>query len=203
MKKIFLLLSTLFFIHINSSAQNGFLDERDKRVYQEIISLYPKSLVSHFPKDINNKKIGFPDLLFPRGNYLNYIHLALPYEYKEIEQLKKKAASKAKGVYHFGDSYLIIPYDYKESKVIKSDSINDTHVKKMLPIPNIHSWLYNFNHEFYKEAVIYLLDAKEGRFLADDCLSKSGVGLPKKWIHGYTKGLTFYKNYVLYWLEVW
>jgi hypothetical protein len=203
MRTIFLLFISLFLIQTNCRSQSEYPNKRDKQDYKEILSLYPKDFVSHLPQSIANRKIGFFELEFPRGRYLSYIHLALPYEGKKIEQLKSEAASKAKKNYHFSDSCLIIPYDYKESKMIKSDSISNTFVNEILPIPNFHSWECNFDPIFYKEAIIYLLDAKEGRFLADDCLSKSGVGLPKKWIHGYTKGLTFYKSYVLYWLEVW
>mgnify|MGYP007111635516 CR=1 FL=1 len=199
-----LLLSSLFIFQINSFAQNDRINKRDKNDYREIISLYPKALTSDLPPNIDHeKKIGLMVLRPPRGRYLSYIHLALSYKDKELEELRKKAHEKAKGIYRFEDPYLIIPYDYKEFEIIKSDSIRNTHFTDMMPIPNFRHWYYSFIPAFYEEAVIYLLDAKEGRFLADNCLSKSGVGLPPKWIHGYTKGLIFYKNYVFYWLEVW
>lgn len=50
MKIIFLLLSGLFLFQINVLSQNDFPDERTKRDYKEIISLYPDFLVSHLPK---------------------------------------------------------------------------------------------------------------------------------------------------------
>lgn len=203
MKTIFLLLSGLFLFQINVSSQSNFPTERTKNDYAEIIRLYPDYLVSHLPKSINNEEFANPGLLFPRGRYLNYIHLMIPYDNKMIGQIKKESALKAKGIYHFGDSCLILPYNYEKFKIIKSDSIRNISFANMLPIPNIHSWLYEFPPEFYKEAVIYLLDAEKGRFLPDEYLSKSGVGLPKEWLHGYTKGLVFYKNFVIYWLEVW
>lgn len=58
MKIIFLLLSGLFFFQINVLSQNGLFDERDKLYYREIISLYPKFLVSHLPENIDNKVSG-------------------------------------------------------------------------------------------------------------------------------------------------
>lgn len=203
MRTFFLILSSLLFIRCDCLSQNGLLDDRDKRYYREIISLYPKDLVSHFPRNIDDRTTGAPDLLFPRGKYLNYIHLALSYGDKEIEQLKEKVNLKSKGIYHFGDSCLIIPYDYKEFEIIKSDSIRNLSFINMLPIPNFRFWEGGVTPEFCKEATIYLLDAEKGLFLPDDCLSKFGVGLPKEWMHGYTKGLVIYKNYVVYWLEVW
>lgn len=202
MKTVFLFFNFLLLIQTNCLSQNR-PDERDKRDYREIISLYPKSLVSHFPKNIDDKKHGNIGLLFPRGNYLSYIHLTLPYKDEEIEQLKKEAALKVKHIYHFGDSCLILPYNYEEFEIVKSDSIRNLSFVDMLPIPNFLSLECGYTPDFYKEAVIYLLDAEKGHFLADDYLSKLGVGLPEEWKHGYTKGLVFYKNYVLYWLEVW
>ena len=203
MKTIFLLLSGLFLFQINVSSQNVLLDERKKRDYEEIISLYPRFLVSHLPESINDKKFANPGLLFPRGRYLNYIHLMISYEDEKIERLKGEFASKAKGIYNFGDPCLMLPYNYEQFEIIKSDSIRNIPYANMLPIPNFYSWLYDFPPVFYEEATIYLLDAEKGRFLPDDCLSKSGVGLPKEWIHGYTKGLVIYKDSVVYWLEVW
>ena len=112
-------------------------------------------------------------------------------------------ASQAKGIYHLGDSCLILPYDYENFEIIKSDSIRNLPFVDTLPIPKFSSWEGGVFPDFYKKAVIYLLDAEKGRFLPDDCLSKNGVGLPKEWVHGYTKGLVLYKYYVIYWLEVW
>ena len=184
-------------------SQNYFPDERTKRDYKEIISLYPDFLVSHLPKNLDDVKFANPGLLFPRGKYLNYIHLMVPYEDEKIEELKIEAASKAKGIYHFGDSLLMLPYNYEKFEIIKSDSIQNIPFVSMLPLPNFYSWLYDFPPAFYKEAVIYLFDAEKGNFLTDNSLSKNGVGLPEAWKHGYTKGAVFYKNFIFYWLEVW
>ena len=203
MKIIFLLLSGLFFFKINVLSQNGLFDERDKLYYREIISLYPKFLVSHLPENIDNKVSGAQSLLFPRGKYLNYIHLTLPCGNSKREILKKEMASQAKRIYYLGDSCLTLPYDYENFEIIKSDSIRNLPFVDTLPIPNFSSWEGGVPPDFYKKAVIYLLAAEKGRFLPDDCLSRNGVGLPNEWVHGYTKGLVLYKYYVIYWLEVW
>lgn len=203
MKRIVLILSVLLFVQCNYSPREGDLSEREKRYYREIITLYPKDLVSHLPDNIDNRKDGAPDLRFPRGRYMNFIHLALSCDKAEMERLKTEVASKAIGVYHFGDSCLTIPYNYETFEIIKSDSIRNLPYVKMLPLPNFKAWYGGLSEEICKEAVIYLLDAEKGRFLPDDCLSKSGVGLPEEWLHGYTKGLILYRNFVVYWLEVW
>lgn len=204
MKMAFFLLVSLLQIQTNCLSQNDRPTERSKRNYREVINLYPQSLVSHFPKNIDNfKKVGLLAMISPRGRYLSYIHLAIPYEEEDIELIKKDIASKAKGIYHFQDSCLMLPYDYAEFEVIKSDSIRNLPYAKMLPLPHFRLWGHDFYPDFYQEAVIYLLNAEKGRFLPDNRLSRFGVGLPEDWVHGYTKGLVFWRNYVLYWLEVW
>lgn len=201
MKIVLFLLVNLFLIQADCFSQYYKPTEQNKRSYREIINLYPQSLVSHFPKKM--EKVGLFEMLFPRGKYLSYMHLAIYYEDETIELLKKDIASKAKGIYHFQDPCLILPYDYTEFEIIKSDSIRNLPFVEMLPLPHFRNWESKLPPDFYQEAVIYLLNAEKGRFLPDEHLSRFGVGLPEDWVHGYTKGLVFWRNYVLYWLEVW
>ena len=202
--KTILILFVSFFISFNNCLSQTVPDERDKREYKEIISLYPKSLVSHFPRKIDDKKIGLMALTFPRGKYLSYIHLAISYEDSDIEKLKKKVTLEAQEVYHIKDSCLmVIPYNYDTFEIVTLDSIQNCESIDVLPIPNFRLWESKFPSDFYDNAVLYVLNAEKGRFLKKDHLSRSGIGLPERWLHGYTKGLTFYKNYVVYWLEVW
>ena len=198
--KTILILFVSFFISFNNCLSQTVPDERDKREYKEIISLYPKSLVSHFPRKIDDKKIGLMALTFPRGKYLSYIHLAISYEDSDIPLL----TLEAKEVYHIKDSCLmVIPYNYDTFEIVTLDSIQNCESIDVLPIPNFRLWESKFPSDFYDNAVLYVLNAEKGRFLKKDHLSRSGIGLPERWLHGYTKGLTFYKNYVVYWLEVW
>ena len=112
--------------------------------------------------------------------------------------------TKAKGIYAITDSCLmVIPYNYENFKIIESDTLKNCIAPRTLPVSNFKNWDVYFPPEFLKDAKIYLLDAKQGRFLEDDNLPISGVGLPKEWLHGYTKGVTLFKNYAIYWLEVW
>ena len=77
----------MFLFQINILSQSSFPSERAKRDYEEIISLYPNFLVSHFPESINDSKFANHGLLFPRGRYLCYIHLMIPYGDEEIGPL--------------------------------------------------------------------------------------------------------------------
>lgn len=203
MKVIILVFSFLFAIQATCSSQEH-PDERQIRNYQEILSLYPPDLISGFPDKINERMSVITGFRFPRGKYFNFIHLVLSLGNNEIKSLKAELATKAKGIYHFTDSCLMtIPYNYVDFKIIKSDSLKICEMPFTLPIPNFKQWRLSFPPEFYNDAIIYVLDAKKGRFLEDDYLSRSGVGLPKEWLHGYTKGVTIFKNYAIYWLEVW
>lgn len=179
-------------------------DKRQIRYYQEIIGLYPPDLVLGFPNKIDKRADVITHFQFPRGKYLNYIHLGLSLDDNETQSLKTELVAKAKAVYHLTDSCLMtIPYDYNNFTVVFSDSLHNCNAAHILPIPHFKCWGIDFSPDFYKDATSYVLDAKQGRFLEDDNLSRSGVGLPKEWLHGYTKGVTIFKNYVIYWLEVW
>lgn len=203
MQKIYLLLSILFFIQVDCLAQSFLPDESNIMSYEEILNLYPKSLTSHLPAKIDGMNLEFLHLSSPlAGRFLSYIHLVSPYDTKS-EKLKNEVALKAKAIYYLRDSCLTIPYDYEDMKVNESDSVRNPRNTSMLPIPNFRYWDDAFTLPFYQEAVVYLLDAEKGCFLPADCLTISGVGLPKGWEHGYTKGVAFYKNSVVYWLEVW
>ncbi len=201
MKKVFILLVFPLIILSACVPKEG-PTASERAWYKKTLTSYPPDLVSHCPASIDDAEIGLFDLLYPEGRLLHYIHLAVAYEKEEMEKLEKKAASEAKRVYHLTDSCLmVIPYDYDHFLSIPKDSINNCISPDMLPIPNFRSW--ELVPEFYEEATVYLLNAEKGRFLKDECLSTSSVGLPEEWKHGYTKGLIFYRNYLMYWLEVW
>lgn len=203
MKVILLIVSFLFGMQTICLSQNN-LDEKQLRLYQEILGLYPSELISGYPDALTDKKVVLTDFAFPRGRCLSHIHLGLSFDNDKIDSLKNEFAMNAKDIYHFTDSCLMsIPYDYSELKVVSLDSVRICKDSHALPIPNFKRWRLTFTDDFYKDALIYVLDAKKGSFLKEEVLSESGVGLPEEWTHGYTKGVTIFKNYVIYWLEVW
>ena len=203
MKIISLVLIELFFIKYNCFSQE-YPDEKTVQGYKEIISLYPEDLVSHFPKEIAHEKVLITAFKYPKIQDLSYIHIMLILNDTGIETLKKDALLEAKAIYHFTDSCLmIIPYNYEDnSTIINTDSIRYCQNSNMLPISNIRTW-GDFVPDFYKNAIIFIFNAEKGCFLKNDYLSKSGVGLPNGWQHGYSKGIVIFKNYVMYWLDVW
>lgn len=187
----------------NVSAQSEYSDAR--KAYCEILSLYPKELTTHLPK-LNEDELAHEEFEFPRGNYLSFIHMVYYYKDNKIMSIEKKMQSKAKRIYHFTDSCLMVIND-QWNPIDSSLFPNDTCTKfppNALPIPNFNLLKkLGAVPEVYKSAVIYVLDAKQGAFLDESCLSVNGVGLPKEWEHGYTKGVLISGNLVFYWLEVW
>ena len=117
--------------------------------------------------------------------------------------LEKQIQIVSKEIVSYQDSCLCIPYDYCTYQIEKEDSIRNIGLEYKLPIPNLCKWGYNFTPTFYDKAITYVLNAGKGCFLPDSCLSVNGVGLPKGWEHGYTKGVTIVENLAIYWLEVW
>lgn len=75
-------------------------DKRQIRYYQEIIGLYPPDLVLGFPNKIDKRADVITHFQFPRGKYLNYIHLGLSLDDNETQSLKTELVAKAKAVYH-------------------------------------------------------------------------------------------------------
>ncbi len=199
------ILIILFLYHISVVSQD-IMDERDKSDYSEVLSLYPNELVCGFP-EMKKEKVFYLGLEFPRGQYLSHIHIGVLKTEVEIKNLEEQLKIKSKSIYSFGDSCsLIINYD---SNLYTNAPFNLTMCDSLimmqkLPIPNFDFLIdMDMPSEFFDKATIYLLDAEKGKFLEDNYLSINGVGLPKNWLHGYTKGLVISGKIVFYWLEVW
>lgn len=200
MTRIYLIITILIVFSCNALSQSEF--ERLKGSYSEIRSLYPKDLVVHLPK-LNKNDLIFYEFEFPRGKYLNYIHIGVECTDKEISKIKQNMHPTK--VYRFVDScHMIVGYDSLAFKggVIKMYMCNN--FDNMLPIPNF-SFLdkEGFSSNFYENATIYVLGAQKGKYLSDDCLSYGDAELPIDWKHGYSKGILISGNVVVYWLEVW
>lgn len=124
-------------------------DKRQIRYYQEIIGLYPPDLVLGFPNKIDKRADVITHFQFPRGKYLNYIHLGLSLDDNETQSLKTELVAKAKAVYHLTDSCLMtIPYDYNNFTVVFSDSLHNCNAAHILPIPHFKRWGIDFSPDF-------------------------------------------------------
>ena len=190
-------------LSLQGCSGNG-VSEQSEQAYREILTLYPNDLVDHLPC-IDNQKVKFIELEFPKGKYCSYIHLIIPYSQNKIDSVEARTRTIAKAEYHFTDScsmivnYNSVIYSNTSFKLKKCNLLSN-----MLPIPNFEFLKdADLPINFYKNASIYVLDAKRGEILDIDYLSREGVGLPNEWLHGYTKGVVIGGNITVYWLEVW
>ena len=197
------ILLVLLFIALKSCVNGISIDNRDLQRYSEICDLYPKEFVNHLP-GLMDGKVKRMEFKYPRGNYLNYIHLIMSFSKEQIDSIKQYAKTNAIRCYSFNDSCL---YMVDHDPQLYQGAIVLHHCKdfeSLLPVSNFSFCVGpHLPHNFYKEAVIYLLSAKSGKFLCDNSLSMDGVGLSENWRHGYTKGMAISGRTVAYWLEVW
>jgi hypothetical protein len=202
-----------------------YVDEENKKNYDNIRNEYPKRFVDHLPDLLDEGEYKTFQFSFPIGEYVSCIHLIMQYSDRKIKEIRKYAEENSIEKHYFNDSCLMM-IAYKNS----TSSIDDsTFIKKRkcdqytsLPLPNF-TWCIDYgfssNSDFYKNATIYILGAEQGEFLEytytepigileskhrDERLLKSAeTGLPAGWEHGYTKGMVISGKYVFYWLNAW
>lgn len=181
-----------------------FLDEEELIRYKGLFSSYPDSLTDHFP-DWNNEGLLYVEMSKPGSSVLNVIYFAFEYDKSEIEKLKEEFNARTLSHYHFTDSCLMMTY--YDSTFFESTLPHLKQCDNLYPIPNFE-FLGDpsLNSDFYKQAELYVLEAKKGVFLEEALLNKKWVkkiGLPVDWEHGYSKGVLISGCVVAYWLEVW
>ncbi len=196
-KYIFLLLITN---HLFSFSQ---IDENPIRCeYKKAFSLYPDSLINHFPNPIN-KDIVYFSMEYPGATRLNCVYAIFHYKDKRIGEIEEVAKYASLANYNFTDSCLMMTnYDTSWYTPVFDGIIQCKDCANIYPVPNF-SFLRELEIDFFEKAKIYVLKAERGNFLDDNILWNEGVGLSKDWLHGYTKGITIGGNLVIYWLEVW
>jgi len=200
----YFILLTIISVWFTRCSMNN-LDKQTRQNYSDILSSYSNSLVSFFPQDISKAKVFYLDLCFPKGNYMSYIHIGIKKNAEEIKLLKMELQYSAKTIYESSDSCVILLHseviDGGEKLWFENNQCNN--ITDILPIPYF-DFLKDSRLESYNAtATFYVLDAEQGRFLADDVLATGISNLPEKWKHGYTKGILIFKNDAMYWLNVW
>lgn len=201
-----LLLIILGLTSYNSYCQiDGEIYEKIKEGYDEMLTLYPKNLTAHFPEA---KKITtYLNYTHPGAANINSVYMAFIYPEDEARIIEARMKSEALREYHFTDSCLMI-VDY-DSTLYESADFKLTQCeifpKGMLPIPNFNFFTESSSSpDFYKDATIYVLGAKKGKYLKKEELwSNKGVGLSCQWQNGYSRGVVISNNIIVYWLEIW
>lgn len=169
--------------------------------YEQVLSAYPHNLIEHFP-DIENRQSLYIHLGYPGNSNLSSIYTVFAETEEQIQCLKDELDTLALACYHFTDACLLMTnYDVS---MFDSTFFHIRQCDNLYPIPNFDFFVEaSFPYEFYKNAYIYVLEAEKGRFLEKELLWDKGVGLPKEWEHGYSKGVFISGYIVTYWLEIW
>ena len=199
-----LLFSALFLTVGNICYPQENLIERIKKDYIEMISVYPASLIDHFPQ-YDEKILARLKFSYPGASNINDAYTIFLYSADEIKKNDNKVKLEAIASYHFKDSCLMIvdyepsSYDPVQFKLCQYNCFTGKY-----PVPNFE-FLANLSLplDFYKDAVIYVLGAENGKYLKDEYLWNEGVGLPSPWENGYSKGVVISDNIAIYWLNIW
>jgi hypothetical protein len=204
--------------------QSADLKMKMQEDYKQSISFFHDSLISHFPSNL-------PDSSGYQTNVLQVYDLAKfcfdvcetklwkDYKDKEYNILKDNYDSLAKAIYLKSDTSLTLLFPYcnrveVEGRVFEKQETLDRQklakhnltMASSLPVPLFEIDEYKGNTLFglTDDFKLYVLDAKPGKYLADKYLEVCEC-LPKKWEHGYSKGvaLSDRRKVVIYWISVW
>lgn len=174
--------------------------------YMENMELFPKKLTSHFPPNLNTGRNYLYATSYMDNENIQYLYLIMHYSRKDTKEIKAFAESNAIRKYNLSDNCLLfgtyVPKHFEDSTI----NLNrcDVPDSDMLPVSSFKFLdTPQISEKFTKYADIYLLGAEQGNFIDSVSLSKTGIGLPKGWEHGYTKGVAIYGRTVAYWLEIW
>jgi hypothetical protein len=199
--------------------------------YEEIKKEFGNEFISHFPMKVEGD---FSSAIFVSDTFGYNDKTGATMIYKVEDDSLKKLLNNiyTANIYSASDSCLLIVGDKNNNitngeelfidmfktndEIIQSDtggrfdSISQANLKILsLPVPNFSMVNYNTlvvtkDNRLTEDFILYVLDAKSGKFLLDKRLS-NGYGLPDVWKNGYSKGIAISKkrNLVLYWLEIW
>jgi len=177
----------------------------NKKMYSEIINLYPKSLVNHFPNYTYGNIMSL-QLMYPRGKYMNGIFIVKRLSKKETQNFQDSVKHIALYSLPFKENLLpvsvkYIPLAYQNTlQFVKTNKSSH----KLIPIPGFEFVEETgLSHNFKSNAIIYVIGCEHGKFLKDDYLSDDNSIKIREWSHGYSKGVVIYQKYVIFWLEVW
>jgi|WetSurMetagenome_2_1015567.scaffolds.fasta_scaffold28972_3 hypothetical protein len=174
---------------------------------------FSKNLTDHFPDEFNERNaylIIREPTTFTEFQYGARIQLLLTKASKEIKAFESSPPN-IKSVIHSSDSCLLIIQRFgmneKEKYSVYTDSLFMRCKCFSYPIPDFTILNKCMNKNFYllpDDFTLYVIDAKPGIFMDSLCLSK-GLGLPKEWKNGYSKGIAVSKkrSAIIYWLDVW
>ena len=207
--------------------QHQILRERQVKSYNQYLSFFGDDLTNHFPKDYNANCEFEHEITNFEINKLsyrpptNYFYRLIRTKQEVYEQsdtifgtpLLKTSAFDTSNILIF--SYIEGPRDFRDSIFITGMSFNEStkigkanlNKNSKIPIPYFAYSYDNSPNTFTgldSSFTIFVLDAKAGVF-TDTTYLKINRFLPKKWKHGFSKGIATSekKGEIIYWITVW
>ena len=226
----FLFLMLLFFIFIgffNSSCDNinNKNEEKDKALarknaitsinehYDSLIQKFDKKFVSHFPSSLDTNIKAISSSTAPGTNiYLMYTAIKCDSINSVYDNYKDIAIKE----YSANDSCLLVANRFENDsnfwklseKDIDTKNISKKCYKDKLPVPNF------YRLDLYKTSTnecrlsddfsILVIDADKGKYKDSSVLPDTWY-MPKKWRHGYSRGVAISKKrqVLVYWVIIW
>lgn len=218
----FFLFLVIFNSCSNYEAKKIYIDDRAtssnllmltvNKEYDSLKSFFNTKFIDHFPKKLDTFCLGYTGSI-KENNDLIRLEVTYKYDKENFQKFVRNIHYHWLAVYQSVDSCLLIPQRYITKENYFNQEINfDSILKKTTncdtyPVPNFWSnpFLTNYtNTKLSKDFVIYILEAKSGRFLEKSMLVKTNL-LPKKWEHGFSRGLAISSEQyaVIFWVIIW
>jgi hypothetical protein len=207
-------LAFIFLVGCNDSKRQKkgqFIIQQIDKKYQERKAFFNKEFVNHFPERLDSNYITFTDGVSPEVGPLTLRLINNIDKSQNIKELINGAISK----YAANDSCLLVinrfatrDRFYKiELSNTERELINRDCYKGKFPIPNFwDSRIISDSTEcrLPLDFIIYVLDAKAGRFVSPDLLT-DGSFMPEAWKNGFSKGIAVSekRKIVIYWVDIW
>jgi len=206
------------------SCQNSDFKKRIQTDYEQSLQFFKTEMVSHFPvtiPDSSSYRSSAPikDDLKLFGFGVDGILLWKTYSESQYEEISSKFIKLSNNFYSSNDSALLLVFSYCNEIEIDGEVFDNQEplerqelarhnltTATSLPIPlfEIDDHKCNTMSGLTKDFIIYVLEAKPGRYIDDSYLEECDC-LPEKWKHGYSKGVSMSdeKQVVIYWISVW
>lgn len=222
MKKLELSYLILFFAILVSCSGNKDKSkgnfEREKFIsqvmnpeYLNSKSIFSDKMLSHFPDSLGNDYITHTETISPEAGI---VRLDLTIVAPTNDDLKE-ILDKSIAVYDSEDTCMLVAnrfavqekYGAISKEIFDEKKIDMECYEGLFPVPNFwQSDFYSKSTEckLKKGFKIYVIDSKPGIYTDEKYLS-SNPYLPKKWEHGFSKGIAISESekVAIYWVIVW
>ena len=191
--------------------------------YNKSLGAFPPNIVSHFPKKVSINSQFETDVpsSYRLSEYCfahNYLMFEKSYDASTYSKQKSHFDSLTLKMYYPNSKSHILIFSYCDVMKIEGEIYRNQEPPEKqalaksnltatgLPVPlfEIDEYKGNTFSGLPEDFKIYVLDAKQGKYLEDKYLYDCSC-LPEKWKHGYSKGvaLSDKRKVIIYWVTVW